>query len=141
MPRIILRSKKKQLEKQQGSPPSTPASSDDEDAEDDEVDTVDVFFNKHEEEDEDNPDDDSSNHMFQRCSISTRTSLISDIEDDEDVYPVAFNEATEQHPDSYFTFEQTHKLCIISSTNKEKMLKAKRNMSDVAKAPKPSKKI
>ena len=106
---IILRSKKKQLEKQQGSPPSTPASSDDEDEEDDEVDTVDVFFNKHEEEDEDNPDDDSSNHMFQRCSISTRTSLISDIEDDEDVYPVAFNEATEQHPNSYFTFEQKKK--------------------------------
>ena len=142
MLRIILRSKKKQLEKQQGSPPSTPASSDDEDDENDEVDTEDVFSIRDTEEDENNPQDYCSNHhMFPICSISTSTSLTSDSEDYEDVYPVALiNEATEQHPNSFFTFEESRKSCIISPINKEKMLKAERNMSDVAKAPKPSKK-
>ena len=96
--RIILRSKKKQLEKQQGSPPSTPASSDDEDEENDEVDPEDVFFTRDKDEDENNPQDYFSNHhMFPICSISTSTSLTSDSEDYEDVYPVALiNEATEQ---------------------------------------------
>ena len=143
MLRIILRSKKKQLEKQQGSPPSTPASSDDEDEENDEVDPEDVFFTRDKEEDENNPQDYFSNHhMFPICSISTSTSLTSDSEDYEDVHPVALiNEATEQHPNSFFTFEESRKSCIISPINKEKMLKAERNMSDVAKAPKPSKKI
>ena len=79
--------------------------------------------------------------MFERCLISTSASLSLDSEDDEDVSPVAFiNEATEQHSNSFFTFEQSRKSCTISPINKEKMLKAKRNMSDVAKAPKPSKK-
>merc|ERR1712208_88297 len=142
MLRIILRSKEKQLEKQQGSPPSTPASSDDEDEENDEVDTEDVFSIRDKEEDENNPQDYSSNHhMFPICSISTSTSLTSDSEDYEDVYPVALiNEATEQHPNSFFTFEESRKSCIISTINKEKMLKAKRNLSGVAKTPKPSKK-
>ena len=55
--------------------------------------------------------------------------------------PVSFiNEATEQHPNSYFT-DQTRKSCIISPINKEKILKAERNISHVAKAPKPFKKI
>ena len=141
MLRITLRSKRKQLEKQQGSPPGTPASSDDEYEESDEFDPEHVFSNKDEEEDEDNPEDDSSNHMLERCLISTKASLSSDSENDEDVSPVAFiNEATEQHPNLYFT-EQTRKSCIISPINKEKILKAERNMSDVAKAPKPFKKI
>ena len=137
--RKILRSKEKQLEKQQGSPPSTPASSDDEDEEYEEVDPEDIFSNK----DEDNSEDDYSNHhMFLRCSISTRTSLTSDSEDYEDVYPVAFiNEATEQHPNSYSTFDETRKSCLITPVKKEKILKAERNMSDVAKAPKTLKKI
>merc|ERR1711973_608397 len=52
MLRIILRSKKKQLEKKQGSPPSTPASSDVEDEENDEVDPEDLFSNKDKHEDE-----------------------------------------------------------------------------------------
>ena len=142
MLRIILRSKEKQLEKQQGSPPSTPASSDDEDDENDEVDTEDVFSIRDTEEDENNPQDYCSNHhMFLICSISTSTSLTSDSEDYEDVFPVALiNEATEQHPNSFFTVEESRNSCIISPINKEKMLKAKRNMSDVTKAPKPSKK-
>ena len=137
--RKILRSKEKQLEKQQGSPPSTPASSDDEDEEYEEVDPEDIFSNK----DEDNFKDDYSNHhMFLRCSISPRTCLTSDSEDYEDVYPVAFiNEATEQHPNSYSTFDETRKSCLITPVKKEKILKAERNMSDVAKAPKTLKKI
>merc|ERR1711973_719288 len=140
MLRITLRSKRKQLEKQQGSPPGTWASSDDEYEESDEFDPEHVFSNKDEEEDEDNPEDDSSNHMFERCLISTSASLSSDSEDDEEVSPVAFiNEATEQHPNLYFT-EQARNSCIISPITKEKMLKAERNMSDVAKAPKPLKK-
>ena len=57
MLRIILRSKKKQLEKQQGSPPSTPASSDDEYEENDEVDPEDVFSIGDTEENENNPQD------------------------------------------------------------------------------------
>ena len=115
MLRITLRSKRKQLEKQQGSPPGTPASSDDEYEESDEVDPDDVFSDKDEKEDEDNPEDDSSNHMFERCLISTSASLSSDSEDDEDVSPVAFiNDATEQHPNSYFTFEQTRKSWIFT---------------------------
>ena len=120
--RIILRSKEKQLEKQQGSPPSTPASSDDEDEEYEEVDPEDIFSNKDKEEDEDNPQDDSSNHhMLQRCSISTSTSQTLDSEDDEDVSPIAFiYEAAEQHPNSYFTFEQTRKSCIISRLHMKK---------------------
>ena len=114
MLRITLRSKRKQLEKQQGSPPGTPASSDDEYEESDEFDPEHVFSNKDEEEDEDNPEDDSSNHMFERCLVSTSASLSSDSEDDEDVSPVSFiNEATEQHPNSYFT-EQTRKSCIFN---------------------------
>ena len=141
MLRITLRSKRKQLEKEQGSPPGTPASSDDEYEESDEFDPEHVFSNKDEEEDEDNPEDDSSNHIFERCLVSTSASLSSDSEDDEDVSPVSFiNEATEQHPNSYF-FDQTRKSCIISPINKEKILKAERNICHVAKAPKPFKKI
>ena len=75
MLRIILRSKKKMLDKQQGSPPGTPETSEDESDESDEVDPEDVFFIRDKEEVEDNPEDDSSNHMFQRCLISTSASL------------------------------------------------------------------
>ena len=147
MLRIILRSKLKQLEKQQGSQPSTPASSDDEDEEEYEVYSEDEYFIKNTEEDEDDPDDvffnkdkeededDSSNICIsQSYFIPTSTPPTSDTEDDEDVYPVAFNnEATEHHPNSHFTFEQ-------SPINK-KIIKVERNLPDVTTTPKPLKKI
>ena len=90
MIRIILRSKRKQLEKQQGSQPGTPASSDDEDEEEYEVypedefpikdtaeeddDPDDVSFTKDKEEDENDHGDDSSiTDVRQSFSVSTST--------------------------------------------------------------------
>ena len=152
--RIILRSKLKLLENQQGSQPSTPVSSDDKDEEDYDVYSQDESSIKHRKEDEDDPDDVSFNKVTeevdddssiiqinQSYSAPTSTPPTSDSEDDEKVYPVVFiNEVSEHHPNSLFTFEQNAKQFIFFTINKSKNIKVKRNMSDVAKTPKPLKK-
>merc|ERR1711879_661714 len=96
------------------------------DTEEDEDDPEDVFFNKHKEEDE----NDSSNiSIRQSYFMPTSTPPISDSEDDEDVYPVAFiNEATEHHPNSHFLFEQ-------SPIKKSKIIKVERDLPDVTTTP------